>query len=225
MLATDSNEERAIPRRSLHREVVERLRDMIVEGDIPSGQRIAETALCEEFGISRTPLREALKVLASEGLVELRPNRGARVLDLTAHDVEELFEMISGLERLAGELAAERMSAKDLRRLRDYHERMIHFHEKGNRPEYFHINQRVHRAIVEASGNTILATSHETLMVKVHRARFRAILSQERWDESIRQHQNLIDALEDRNGERAGAILLEHVRQTGEAIKPQILEP
>src|SRR6202011_5527571 len=92
---------------SLHDEILTRLRDHIVEGNIPDGDRIPERQLCEMLGISRTPLREALKVLASEGLVELLPNRGARVRQLNEHDLDELFDVMGGLEGFAGRLARE----------------------------------------------------------------------------------------------------------------------
>src|SRR3984893_4358710 len=85
---------------SLHGELLTRLRDHIVEGNIPDGGRVPERQLCEMLAISRTPLREALKVLASEGLVELLPNRGARVRKLSEHDLNELFDVMGGLEGL-----------------------------------------------------------------------------------------------------------------------------
>src|SRR5437773_3194165 len=87
---------------SLHGEILGRLRDYLVEGNIPDGHRIPERQLCEMFGISRTPLREALKVLAAEGLVDLLPNRGARVRHLSERDIAELFDIMGGLEALAG---------------------------------------------------------------------------------------------------------------------------
>jgi len=92
---------------SLHGEILLRLRDYVVEGSIPDGARVPERQLCEMFGISRTPLREALKVLAAEGLIELLPNRGARVRQLSQRDLEELFDVMAGLESLAGRLACE----------------------------------------------------------------------------------------------------------------------
>src|SRR5689334_7564574 len=90
-------------RRMLHEEVVSRLRDMLLEGEIAPGARIPERDLCGKLEISRTPLREALKVLAAEGLVLLLPNRGARAAKLTEKDVQDLFEVCQGLEALAGE--------------------------------------------------------------------------------------------------------------------------
>src|ERR1700738_2048711 len=94
-----------ISRISLHDETVSRLRAMILEGELLPGSRIAERELCDRFGISRTPLREALKVLAAEGLVELLPHRGARVSRLSDHELRDAFEIVSALEALAGELA------------------------------------------------------------------------------------------------------------------------
>ncbi len=103
--------ERLVP--SLHDEVLARLRDFIVEGNLAAGARVPERLLCERFGISRTPLREALKVLASEGLIELLPNRGARVRRIDERELVDLFDVMGGLEALAGRLACERVTEED----------------------------------------------------------------------------------------------------------------
>ncbi|MBL6946751.1 MAG: GntR family transcriptional regulator [Rhodospirillales bacterium] len=208
-----------IRRHSLHREVIERLRDMIVEGELTPGQRIAEGKLCEEFGISRTPMREALKVLASEGLVELRPNRGTRVAKITPEEIGELFEVVSGIERMAGELATERMSDKDLERLRALNKRMEKHFENGQRHEYFKLNQQVHNMIVELAGNSVLSATHANLMVKARRARYFAIMSQDRWEESMREHGGILDAFAARDAETAGKLILKHVRKTGDVVE------
>src|ERR1700720_421927 len=99
---------------SLHDETLTRLRDYIVEGNIPDGGRVPERELCAQFGISRTPLREALKVLAAEGLVDLLPNRGARVRQLSEQDLSELFDVMGGLEALAGRLACENITDAEI---------------------------------------------------------------------------------------------------------------
>ena len=117
-----------IERQSLHEAVTARLRDMIVEGEYPPGSRLPERVLCETFGISRTPLREALKVLASEGLLELAPHRGARVAGLTAMDVDELFPVMGALEALAGELACARITEMELAEIRALHYQMVLHH-------------------------------------------------------------------------------------------------
>ncbi|MEL7544592.1 MAG: GntR family transcriptional regulator, partial [Pseudomonadota bacterium] len=91
-----------IVRRSLHDELIERMRALITDGSLTPGEKVPEKALCAQFGVSRTPLREALKVLAHEGLVELIPNRGATVARLTVEDLDEVFPIMGALEALAG---------------------------------------------------------------------------------------------------------------------------
>ena len=214
---------RLIMRRSLHDEVLHQLRDMIVEGELAPGERISEKLLCERFGISRTPLREALKVLATEDLIELQPNRGARVAMITPDEIRERFEVLSSLERLAGELAVERASADAIAKLRALHARMKTHHNQGERHEYFQLNQQLHNAMIELADNAVLAATHENLMAKVQRPRFLALLSQERWDESVREHEAILDALQARNAELLGKLMAEHVRHTGKILR-QVLD-
>ncbi len=208
---------RGIRRRSLHRHVTDQLRDMIVENELNAGERIDEKALCDLFEISRTPLREALKVLAAEGLVELLPNRGARVAALTEQDIVELFEVVAGIERMAAEFAVERAIDAELVELRRAHDRMVRFHETRRRSDYFRLNHRIHNMVIELSGNALLVETHAQLMAKIRRARFTAILSQERWDQSMREHEDLMRALEARDSE-AGRILQDHVLATGKVL-------
>lgn len=206
-------------RNSLHQQVIERLRDMIVEGELAQGQRIPEAELCETFGISRTPLREALRVLSSEGLVEPDGLRGSRVSSITVREIAELFEMVAGIERMAAELAAERMTDSDLESLRAIHERMARHFQNGDRQKYFRLNQVIHHAIVKLAGNGVLASIHAALMTKVRRARYSAILSQDRWRESVHEHEEILNAFAARDSERAGRLLRAHVRKTGTVVE------
>ena len=208
--------DRSIRRHSLHHVVVDRLRNMIVEGDLTPGERVDEGALCDEFGISRTPLREALKVLASEGLVELRPNRGTRISALTPVEVKDLFEAVAGIERLAAELAAKRMSESDLEWLSKRHERLLGLYEERRRREYFRLNHEIHNAIVRLSANAVLLNTHSNLMARVRRARFMAILSEERWAEAIDEHRKIMDAFAARDAKLAGDLLFVHDMKTCE---------
>jgi DNA-binding GntR family transcriptional regulator len=209
--------------RPLHEHVVDRLRDMIIEGEIAAGQRLHEISLAETLKVSRTPLREALKLLANEGLVELLPGRGAPVSTLTPDGVAELFEVISGLERLAAELAVLRMTARDLDRLRRMHERMaVHF-EAGERREYFALNHRIHLAIVAGAKNPTLAATHATFMVKARWGRYTALASSDRWREAMAEHEALMAAFASRDAHRAGEILFEHDRRTGQTTRQLLL--
>ncbi len=217
-LPRDEQMQPTIRRRTLHADVTEHLRDMIVENELALGQRIDEKWLCDLLQISRTPLREALKVLAFEGLVELLPNRGARVRAMTAREVMELFEVASELERMAAELAAERVTNGELADLRRMQESMEHCFRSRQRSDYFRFNQRIHNSVIAWARNAVLAESHGVLMTRIRRARYQAIMSQSRWDESVREHQNLLRALEERDARRAGEILRRHVLRTGETI-------
>jgi DNA-binding GntR family transcriptional regulator len=211
--------ERPIRRRPLHDEVTERLRDLIVEGRLVPGERVNEAALCERFGVSRTPLREALKVLASEGLVELLPRRGARVAAVRAEDVVQLFEVLGGLERTAAELAAARRSAKGLAALKRLQERIAAHHAAHERQDYFRVNTELHQAIVAQAGNPVLREMHERLMARVRRVRYQALLSQARWDEALGEHVAILEALEAGDAARAGELMHRHVRRTGEVVR------
>jgi DNA-binding GntR family transcriptional regulator len=208
-----------IPRPSLHAQVVETLREMIVETQLVPGERIDEKNLCQVFGISRTPLREALKVLASEGLVDLLPNRSSRVTPLTQENVGELFEVLSWLDFQAGQLAARRATEKDIAALRNIHERMMRHHRAGERVSYFRLNRELHTKIVEVAGNSVLSGIYANLMAQAQRARFIAIQSQDHWDRGVQEHEAIIEVLAASDGPRLGQLLMEHVQETGRMVE------
>ena len=131
-------------RTSLHGEILARLRDFVVEGNLPAGAHIPERQLCEMFGVSRTPLREALKVLASDGLIELLPNRGARVRVLDEKDICELFDLVAGLESLAGRLACEKITEAEIAEIENLHHEMYTAYLRRDMHGYFQINQKIH---------------------------------------------------------------------------------
>src|SRR5437763_1562789 len=132
----------------MHDEVVSRLRHVLTEGEIPPGARIPERELCASLGISRTPLREALKVLAADGLVLLLPNRGSRAAKLTRNDVKELFEVCEALEATAGELACPRISDEQLREIGALQANMVEHYRARDLSSYYRCNRHVARAIM-----------------------------------------------------------------------------
>lgn len=211
--------ERIVRPRPLHEAVVDRLRDMIIEGELAAGGRLNDIALADALGVSRTPVREALKLLANEGLVELLPGRGARVSRQTPEGVVELFEVISGLERLAAELAAQRMTARDLERLQKMHDKMAAHFQAGERHEYFALNHQIHMAIVAAAKNDTLTATHAGLMLRARWGRYTALASGERWAEAMDEHNRLMVALSARDAAGAGEILFQHDRRTGETTR------
>lgn len=207
-----------VPRAGLHEHAANRLRTLIVRGDLAPGEPLLEVSLSEALGISRTPLREALKQLAAEGLVELRLNRGAVVAPLRRDELAELFEAVSAIERAAAELAAIRMTKQDVERLEVLQARIERHHGRGELRDYFEINQQIHRTIVGFARNGVLKASHEALLARAERARFFALAADGRWDESVREHRQVLAALKARDAVRAGQLLGQHVRRTGETV-------
>jgi DNA-binding GntR family transcriptional regulator len=207
-----------IDRPSLHEELVTRLRDLVVEGELPPGTRLNERLLCERFGVSRTPLREAVKVLASEELVELLPNRGAVVTALTSVVLRQLFEVMGALEGLAGELACQRIDDARLAAIRALHYQMLLHHTRAELPEYFRCNQQIHESIVDAAGNAVLASTYRSLSGRIRRARYMANQSQERWDRAVREHGEILKALSARDGRRLSDLLRRHLTNKLEVV-------
>lgn len=200
-----------IPRRPLHEEAVGRLRDLIVHGRLAPGARLNERLLCQQLGISRTPLREAIKLLASEGLVVLLPNRGAQVAPLDAVRLAETLAVMGALEALAGELACRYASDAQIGEVAALHAEMVGQHARGDLASYFRYNQAIHLKIVEASGNATLANTYRQLNANVLRARYMANLSRERWDEAVSEHQSILAALTTRDVSRLKRLLEDHL--------------
>jgi DNA-binding GntR family transcriptional regulator len=217
----------ATSKTSLHNEVLTRLRDYIVEGKLKDGVRIPERELCTQFGVSRTPLREALKVLASEGLVDLLPNRGARVRALNAKDAEELFDLVGGLEALAGRLACEAITEARFAEIEALHHEMYGFYLRRDLHEYFRCNHLIHKRIVDATGNAALAATYATVDGQIRRLRYVANLDakRDRWAEAMREHEAILDALRRRAGAELSDILFTHLRNKQRAAKESVGSP
>lgn len=214
----------AISPRPLHGEVVQRLRTMIIRGEIAPGERLNERALAERFNISRTPLRDAIKLLATESLVELTPNRGAVVSRITVQAAEELFQVLSALEQLAGELAAVRATDEEIATIAALHEQMRRHYEGKELEPYFALNQRIHESILACARNSELSSVHERLSWRIRRIRLIANLSQPRWDQAMREHDAILTALRQRDGARLGAVLKDHLKEKFASIRDLLSE-
>jgi DNA-binding GntR family transcriptional regulator len=197
--------------RLLAAEVVERLRDMIIQGELAPGVKLNERVLCERLHTSRTPVREAIKYLASEGLVELLPNRGAIVTPITAATVREMFELLGALEALAGELACVNASDADIAEIRALHYQMLAHHARSELAPYFRFNQQIHMRLVESAGNATLVNTYRALNGHVRRARYMANLSRERWDHAVEEHQKILEALVRRDSALLPELLRSHL--------------
>ena len=208
-----------IRRRSLHDELVGRLREMIIEGHLAPGEKLSEQALGDQFHVSRTPLREALKVLATEGLIDIRPNRGASVAPLTIADLDEVFPIMGALEALSGELACRNATGQQIARAQALHKQMVEKYEAGALSAYFRLNEKIHEVILEAAGNRTLEKMQHGLAGRVRRARYMANMSPARWEQAVDEHEEIIAAFAARDGKRLGQILKRHLANKLEAVK------
>ncbi|KAI3590754.1 Transcriptional regulator, GntR family [Cupriavidus sp. U2] len=199
-------------------EIAARLRTMIQEGELPPGVRIDEKAFCDAFDVSKTPLREALKVLVSEGLVLHRQYIGYRVAPLDLDELRATFETLHGLEAHAGDLAAQRLDDAALAKIERKHRAMIDAHDAGRRTDYFRINQEIHQMIVDSADNAVLSGIYATLMSKVHRARGAANADLMRWQESHEEHEAIMTALHEPGRPRLAGILREHSENTAREV-------
>jgi DNA-binding GntR family transcriptional regulator len=207
-----------IERHSLHHQLVTRIRKLIVSGQLAPGAKVPEKYLCESFEVSRTPLREALKVLASEGVVRLEPNRGAWITAITPQEVNEVFPVLGALEALSGEIACQLLTEADLHAIQNMHAAMLQSYDARDLPAYFKANQDIHAAILAAARNDTLSHACQSLSVRMQRARYLANMSRQRWSDAVQEHQEILQALEARNGEQLGHVLRAHMRNTQASV-------
>lgn len=192
---------------------------MVIEGALPAGARIHEGQLGEQLGVSRTPLREALKVLASEGLVELIPSRGAVVTTLTPKAAQDMLDVLKELEGLAAPLICEHASDEEIEEICRLHEEMLAFYETRSRLEYFKLNQQIHSRLISLAGNESLSLVYEILQTRMKRIRFIGDRKDDSWRAAVEDHEQIIKALKSRDGADLAQTMVEHVASSWDRIK------
>lgn len=202
----------------LHGATVATLRRMIITGELPAGQKLREQEICEQLGVSRTPLREALRTLAAQGLVRLTQNRGAEVASLTLDDILGLYEVVSTLEALAARLACKTISDEAVAEIGMLHYRMMRHQARAEQLEYFALNQQIHRALVEASRNAALLEAWEGLSARIERAKYLPNLQPTRWKAAMQEHDAMLAALVARDGEGLARLIEIHFANSLAAI-------
>ena len=207
----------------LHASTASLLRNMIVTGALAPGERLNERELCERLGISRTPVREAIKTLTQEGLLHAQPNRSPVVAPLEAAETSALIEVLAAIEGLAGELAAARISDQQVAELGILHYSMLRHHARGELPDYFQANREFHRTLIEYSGNPVLLWVWDLLALRVDRARYASNLWPSRWQEAVREHGDILGCLASRDIKGLGRMMRQHVRN-GLAVVVRALE-
>lgn len=218
----DRDDQGPITRPSLHEAIVTRMRDMITQGTLAAGTRIHEGNLGRELGVSRTPLREALKFLASEGLVELAPGRGAIVRRFTPKDVLDSLVVLQELEALAGRLACARAGDGQIAEVRALHDEMLRRYAARDRLPYFKLNQAIHSTIARLSGNDTLAELHGMLQGRLKRIRYIGHEGPEKWAAAVADHEAIIVALERRDADGLAHALTQHMTLAWERVKEML---
>lgn len=212
-----------ITRAALHTKVADALRDQIVRGQLASGMRLNEIELCNVMGISRTPLREAIKILEAESLIEIRPHRGASVAEIRTETLNEIFQVLAPLEQLALELAMARMSDEEYTFIQATHDSMIACYRARDREGCFLNDIAFHNQIVSFAGNEVLKATHTNLMNRSQRGRYFAPrFSRVKLDEAMAAHEDLISAIIDRDIPSASRIMHDHVVRTGTFVLDSI---
>jgi DNA-binding GntR family transcriptional regulator len=207
-----------ISRTGLHEQVAARLRTMLVEGLIQPGAKLNERELCEKLGVSRTPLREAIKLLAAEGLVDLLPNRGAVAVKLTEADVVNTFEVLAMLESMSGELAAQRVTDEEIAEIQAMHYEMMASFTRRDLSGYYRLNAKIHSAINNAARNPVLISTYRAINARVQSLRFRTNQNETKWQRAMKEHERMLEALIAHDPVALRTVLLEHLTRKRDAI-------
>ena len=211
-----------VPRAALHEQVAHRLRQMLVEGRISPGAKLNERELSIVLNVSRTPLREAIKMLAAEGLVELLTNRGAIAVELTEADVLNTFEVMAGLEAQSGELAAQRITDAELNEIRAIHFEMLAAYTRRDLPGYYRLNAAIHSAINAAAKNPVLTSTYNQVNARLQALRFRSNQDGDKWKNAVAEHELMIAALGARDARAMRAVLASHLANKLDVVLEQL---
>ncbi|MFH1870941.1 MAG: GntR family transcriptional regulator [Pseudomonadota bacterium] len=200
-----------VNRSSLSQQAIDLLREQIYDHRLTPGQRLDEAVLAEQLGISRTPLREALKVLSAEGLVDLQPHRGCFVTELTLRDLEEIFPIMATLEgRVAHEVAAKRTAAQ-LKALDALHEKLEKHAAAGDVNRYYETNYVFHDQLQECAGNRWLQIVIGDLRKLLKLSRHHSLRLEGRLASSLAEHRALMQALHRQDADAAERVMRDHL--------------
>lgn len=203
---------------NLHEATFQRLRLLLVEGQITPGSKLNERELAESLNVSRTPIREAIRRLAADGLVELIANRGAIAVQLTLEDIVHTFDVIADLEGFSGELAAKHISNETLSELEALQYEMMASYARRDLSTYYKLNLRIHHLINQAASNPVLSKLFSQVNARIEALRFRSNQDGLKWEKAVEEHQEMLDALKARNPARMRKIMITHVQNKRDVV-------
>jgi DNA-binding GntR family transcriptional regulator len=210
---------KVIEKKTLHEEIANNLRELIMAGELQKGDKIKEDELCSSMGISKTPLREALRVLSVEGLIRLVPNRGSFVSTPTFEEIREMFGVMSLLEGVCAREAAEKMGEKDLAILEKLHKKLEENYRRKAQREYIRINNQFHSFVQELAGNRTLNQIVNGLRKKILLYRYQSLNLPERFAQSIQEHRDLLEAFRKKDPKKAETLMRRHLKKQCDALE------
>jgi len=203
---------------TLREKILETIRDAIMTGALKPGEKVAEPDLAERFGISRTPIREAFRQLESEGYLTVIPRKGAVVTSFSPRDVEEFYTIKSILEGYAARRACEKLSAKEIEKLRSINERLRHLAEEGDVKHFFRVHNDFHDLFLRAADNEKLYVLVSNLVRKFERLRYASLSLPGRMKISVQEHDKIIDAFVKRDADRAETLVRKNAEYGGKVL-------
>lgn len=211
-------DENGLSKLNLSDQIANHLRDMIIQNQLAPGDRIREREVCKKLQVSRTPLREALHKLESEGLVELIPNRGAVITKPSAEEIADMLQVLGVLEAFAGERVCELITDEEIGEVKALQYEMMAAFARKDRLAYFKLNQKIHLSIVKAARSETLLSLHSRLNAQLYRIRYQSNLKNETWGSALEEHDDILAALERRDAVKLSALLRRHLRSTWEKV-------
>jgi DNA-binding GntR family transcriptional regulator len=203
---------------NLHEATFQKLRSLLIEGAITPGSKLNERELAEQLHVSRTPIREAIRRLAADGLVELIANRGAIAIQLTRDDILHTFDVIANLEGYSGELAAQNINDQALTELEALQYEMMASYARRDLSGYYRLNLNIHRAINQAANNPVLSQLFTQVNARIEALRFRSNQDGVKWEKAVGEHQEMLDALKTRDSARMRKVMMQHVLNKRDVI-------
>ncbi|MFZ7090217.1 GntR family transcriptional regulator [Primorskyibacter sp. 2E233] len=200
-----------MPEETLPEQIANQLRRDILRGKLAPGAQVKERDNAAEMGVSRTPMREAIRILAKEGLVILRPARSPVVAQPTLREVADNIEVLTVLEMLSGELACERALDEQIEEIAEIQNRMASLYDDIDMLDVFELDMEFHLAIVRAANNPVLIETHRSILARLWRARYLSATRKRSRDRVLRQHTDIVEGLQARDPERVKLALHSHL--------------
>lgn len=199
------------------------LKQAIMTGELLPGTPLSERALCDTLGVSRTPLREAIKQLAADGLAEISPTRRVRVARITLDEAINMLTVMAALEGLSGEQACQRAQPADMERLEHWQAEMRDAYARRDRAAYFELNQRIHLEILRIAANPTLSEIFHNLNARLRLVRERLNPTDARWQQAVDEHEAMLALLKKRDGKKLRQLMETHLRDKIDAILGSML--